>query len=284
MVRYNSGMVQQVVLDYIDHIEDRVYLSTIMAAVGVERLTAAIVDLLLSSNRETVWFATIFIRDSVLYLPESPFSVAFFASPIIPVLEGLVLAENWWIRCHAVYTLGKTGCTRSLPALHHAFAVVLDRDPLLLPRLVMEIFWLEDEKSLSLIEQMMTSREYTVRWGVIGSMWGHKDASPDDAMYQAKLRYYAQLRRDPHPLIRAESDYHYRLLEAEPLGRTLPKPERRRQRKLIEQHRPSLNFDEVEQRFSNHLHQSAQSTYTIADLEYFIDAIVRDESIEHLGE
>src|SRR5262245_31940788 len=110
-------MVQQAVLNYFDPIEDWAYLSATLAVAGVEELTAAILGLLRSPDPEIVWRTTLFIRDGMPHLPEAAFSVAFFASPIVPALEGLVLAENWWIRCHAVYTLGKTNCSRSVPAL-----------------------------------------------------------------------------------------------------------------------------------------------------------------------
>ncbi len=280
-------MVQQAVLNYIDHLEDRAYLSATLAVAGVEELTAAILGLLHSPDPEIVWRTTLFIRDGMLYLPEAAFNAAFFASPIVPALEGLVLAENWWIRCHAVYTLGKTNCTGSVPALQHAFAVLRDWDPLLLPRLVGEILWLdEEEKSWALIDQMLASQEYTTRWAAISTMtrWGHGDATPDDTVYRAKLRRYAQLQHDPNPLIREEADYHHRLLAAEPVGRTSPKPARRRQRDLIERYRPSLTFDDVEIRFTNHFHRSDLITYTVADLERFLEATVRGEPGEYSEE
>lgn len=279
-------MVQQAVLSYIDHIEDRAYLSATLDAASVEELTAAILGLLRSPDQEIVWWATLFIRDSILYVPEAAFSAAFFASPIVPTLEGLVLAENWWIRCHAVYTLGKTNCARSVPALRRAFAAVRDRDPLLLPHLVGEILWLEAEKSWTLIDRMLASREYTTRWGALSILThrGHGDATPADAVYQGKLRRYAQLLHDPNPLIRAEADYHHRLLATEPLGRTSPKPARRRQRKLIERYRPSLTFDDVERLFRSHLQRRKLITYTVADLEDFIAATARSESSEYSEE
>ena len=133
---------------------------------------------------------------------------------------------------------------------------------------------------------MLASEEYTTRWAAIStvSSWGHNSATPADTVYQAQLQCYAQLRHDANPLIQAEADYEHRLLVAEAVGRTLPKPARRQQRKRIERDRPMLTFDDVVVRFTNHLHQSGLMTYTVADLERFIDATVRVASSEYSEE
>jgi hypothetical protein len=167
-------MIQEAILNYIDYLEDPAYFASLLGASETHDLIDALINLLRSGDHERVGSTCLFIRDLILIAPKHnlgiPFRDAYSASPLVPELERLVLADNHFIRRHAIYTLGKTGSTGSVPALHHAFHVLWESDPLLLPSLVTEIWGLEDRKSWSLIDTMITNRRYITRWAALGTV------------------------------------------------------------------------------------------------------------------
>lgn len=264
-------MIQEAVLNYIDHLEDPAYFASLLGASETRDLIDVLLDLLRSGDHKQVGSTCLFIRDLILIAPKHnlgiPFRDAFFRSPLVPALEHLVLADNHLIRRHAIYTLGKTGSTGSVGALHHAFDVLRENDPLILPCLIGEIWWLEERKSWSLIDTMMTSQRYTTRWAALGTLTSW---SGDGELQDIKQRCYASLRVDEHPLIRAEAEYENQQLMFEQRLLELTRTEKKKQRREIERYKPVVSFADIEVWFGNYLHANHLNNYVIDDLDRFI--------------
>jgi hypothetical protein len=233
-----------------------------------------------------------FIRDLVLIAPKhgigSAFREAFRTSAIVPELERIVLAGGYFIRGSAIYTLGKTGCTGSLPTLGRAFHLLLEHDPLVLPELILEMGWLEGilvyEKSSALVDAMTASEScatrgrdgcplidamtasafYTTRWAAIHILgeWGQS----------ASLNQIERLRSDEHVLVSKEAEYVYRRFLFEERSSRLSKPERKQQRKEVELYKPHASFFAMRLQFVRHLVTCHQAAYSIEDLDRFIAA------------
>lgn len=269
-------MIQDAILNYIDHLEDEAYFTALLGANETHELIQILVDLLRSEDAERVSFTCLFIRDLLCIAPRYQlglaFRAAFFISALVLELERLVLAKHYSIRHEAIYTLGKTGSTRSIPALHRAFKLFRASDPLLLPRLISEIWWLEsDQRSWELIDVMLASPLYLTRWAVLGILttW-----SGEGAIRAIQQQCYAALRFDEYPLIRAEATYEYQQFLFEQRLPALTKTEKRKQRKEIDRYKPALSFADVEVKFGNYMFTNNLATYSLDELDQFITSDV----------
>jgi hypothetical protein len=273
-------MIQNAILNYIDHLEDTTYLASVLARSDSQSLIDGIVGLLHDPDHDLVGRACLFIRDLILVAPQHGIGLAFRdsfdASPIVSALEQLVLAPNHFIRQHTIYTLGKIGSTTSLPKLYLAFQMLCERDPILLPRLVGEILWLEKPKNWRLIERMTASQQYTTRWAALSTLesFAH-DIIEDTELVEVKRQCFAQLRGDSHQLVQNEAEYVYQHLVFEQRLSQLTKAERRQQRKELERHRAAVTFSDIEIRYNNQLYTHHIIDYSTADLEQFITDVAR---------
>ncbi|KAM3113860.1 hypothetical protein [Phormidesmis sp. 146-33] len=100
------------ILYYLDHLQDVDYLAAIVNSTSSSKLCNIIVELLQSKNAETVHLTCLFVRDLILIGSRHPDSKKFVQeypeSPIVKILEQLLLSDNHFTRKQAVYTLGKT--------------------------------------------------------------------------------------------------------------------------------------------------------------------------------
>jgi hypothetical protein len=110
------------ILQYLDHLQDIDYFAEIVNSVSAIKLFNIIDELLQSADSEIVLLTCGFIRDLVLLGPGHPdcqnFGQDYWDSSIIITLEKLIFSSNHFIRNQVVFTLGKTGSRRSIPALH----------------------------------------------------------------------------------------------------------------------------------------------------------------------
>lgn len=263
------------ILQYLDYLQDVDYFEQIINSISVVKLFNIIDELLKSEDNETVRFTCIFIRDLVLLSPPYPdyknFGQDFLESSIVTTLEELVFSSNHFTRNQAIYTLGKTGSHRSIPALNRAFNKFLDTDPVLLPRLVFEMGWLGAENFRLLVDPIISSPIYMTRWAVIPMLSGFFGADAEDESFQGRLRCLEQLCGDSNPLIQAEAEYEYQLLKFCNNIHNLPKRDHKKQRKILEQqYKPAYCFDYISMMFENYLYTNGATEYSIDDLEIFI--------------
>jgi hypothetical protein len=264
-------MIQETILNYIDHLEDPAYVASLLSESKEDGVIEALVELLNSDNHARVGSACLFIRDLVLIASKHPSTIpfrdAFFESPIISALERMLLTDNYFMRRHCIYTLGKVGSTESVPALHHAFHILQVRDPLILPKLVGEIWWLEERKSWSLVDAMMTSPHYPIRWATLETL---RSWSDNGELQDIKWHCYTSLRGDDHHFIRAEAEYEYQQALFVQRLSALSKAERRKQRKALEQYRPLVSFADIDVWFSNYMHTNLLVDYSLNEIDRFI--------------
>jgi hypothetical protein len=269
----NDVEIERRILGYRDHLEDRQYLADLSAAADGPRLNDAIISLLRSADAGAVANTCLFIRDVVLLEDTgehySTFRNSYPDSQIVGSLEELVRAPEYTIRRQAVYTIGKTGGgSSSLPILHEAFRFFLERDPLLLPRLAFEIFWLEEEDSLGLIDDVLGSGQYLTRWAAFDVL----PTSPErnGREWQLRRRVCIQLLKDANPRVRAEAVYQLAVLNRDPAAHSLSKAARRAASREIERQRPSLCFSNLEILFGNYLYHNARHDYDALELDQFV--------------
>lgn len=285
---YNRSMIRNVILDYIGGLEDFTYLEAALSPYDAPQLVEGIVSLLRDPDQDVVWQACAFICDLILVAPKRgrwlAFRESFVASPIVPTLEDLLLANNHFIRDHAIYTLGKTYSTGSVPALHQVFRSLRDRDPISLPNLIFELKWLGFEVHMlwSLVDSMATSRQFTTRWAALAVLEKHAiGVEPDlgDVVEQC----FERLCRDRHPLVKAEAGYRYQQWLLRQQSSTLAKADLRRQYKEIKSSEPAILFRDVEIQFNGYLGLHRLTDYSIADLEQFIAQMMGAEAGPHLN-
>jgi hypothetical protein len=264
------------ILQYLDRLQDDEYFPRIVNSISAVNLLKIINELLKSGDDETVRLTCIFIRDLVLLGPPHPdcenFGKDYLESSIITTLEELIFSPNHFIREQVIYTLGKTGSSKSIPALNQAFSKFLNTDPILLSRIVMEMGWLGAENFHSLVEPIVSSPIYMTRWAIIPMLPGFFG----DDLQVGRLACLEQLRRDSNPLIQAEAEYEYQLLKFHGNMHNLSKTDRKKQRKALkQQYKPACCFDYMSMMFGNYLYTGGMTEYSISDLEIFISNMTR---------
>jgi hypothetical protein len=267
----------QRILDYWDkYLSEGSYLDELAGSVAVDDLFTATVELLRSSDYETLSTTLGFVQDLIIYSPgdeRQAVKAAYPESIVVKAIETLLLSENHFLRQQTGYTLGKTCSYSSLPAMIEAFAWWRDRDPLMLPFFVGELGWLGAENFHDLVGQMISSPGFTTRWAAIDCL-----ARSGGAKRQQQSRFDL-LRNDHNYLVRQEAEHAYRVHLFRMRGSTefYPEPpfEFTPQREAIDQkYQPAVVFSNIKVRFTKYLHELGQTDYTIDQLETFIENYV----------
>lgn len=161
-------MLETKIIKYLSHLGDSEYMAEVATSPGA---VETLVKMLKDDDSEIVSYAGLFIRDFVLSCSRNDICNAAWETQlepvIIPELERLVFANNHFICKQVIYTLGKICSYHSVPVLLQGFYEYRERDPILLPRLVGELFWLGVENPFDVLESMVASQYYTTRWAVI---------------------------------------------------------------------------------------------------------------------
>ena len=266
-------MLETKILEYLNHLGDSEYMATVVTSIGA---VDTLIKLLQSENVVTVSYTCLFITDFSIGSRNNTckeFWESKLESAIIPELEHLVLADNHFIRRQAIYTLGKICSYNSVPVLLHAFYELRDKDPLLLPRLVGELFWLGVDNRWALIDSMTASNQYTTRWAVLQSLTEFiYDAQNEDETFLMRYKFCDRLRQDSHPLVLAEAEYEYQFLalNRRKFKENMSKLEYKKQRKALKKLEPPLTFSVTADRFCNYIYDRKLHTYTIEELESFV--------------
>ncbi len=267
-------MLESKIRNYLNYLGDSEYIAKIVTSPGA---LDALIKSLQSDDNEIIGDTCLFIRDLVLSRLRNDTCKQFWDSEsksvIIPILEHLLFAENHFIREHVIYTLGKICSYDSLPVMLDAFYQLRDRDPILLPRFVGELFWLGVDNPWKILESMIASGQYTTRWAVIEILGkiGYDSQDREETFLNLR-RFYAQLRLDAYTLVRAEAEYKYHILDLQrrKYRENLSKSDYRKHKKEINKLEPSLSFVSMEVQFRNYIYQHSLFKYTIEELQSFI--------------
>lgn len=269
-------MLETKIRKYINHLGDSEYIASVVISPGA---VDALIKLLQSNDNEIIGDTCLFITDFVLSCSRNDTckqSWDKLEPNIIPKLQYLVLADNHFIRRQVIYTLGKICSYDSVPVMLNAFHQLRDKDPILLPRLIGELFWLGVDNRRDIIGSMAASNQYTTRWAMMTALdeficdWQNKE---EDETFLLKHKFCNQLRHDAHPPVREEAEYNYQFLELQrrKYKENLSKSEYRKQRKALKKSEPFLSFSNITIQFSNYMYAQTLHTYTIEELEEFID-------------
>ncbi|HEY9694130.1 MAG TPA: hypothetical protein V6D15_18155 [Oculatellaceae cyanobacterium] len=203
-----------------------------------------------------------------------------FWSTIVKNLEYLLLSNNHLIRIEAVKTLQIIRNKSNVDALTQAFKIFRDTDPLLLPRLMGVLAWLEVENFWEFVEEMANSQSYLTRWAVLRAL----EAIPRYAIgqteiypyIQGKLKYIGQLRQDSHTLVRREAEYQYQIQQYYFEINSLSEAERHKKLKELKgQRKQVITFAEIEGSFELNLSIKDVNNYSLDELEAFIEERIK---------
>ncbi|MDC0723662.1 hypothetical protein [Nannocystis bainbridge] len=178
---------------------------------------------------------------------------------LFPALQRGLRATAYAVRAGVVYTIGKLSFDDQAQLLRDAFEQSLDRDPLLLPRIVFELHWLMPGPDWSYVHRLTAAPHRLIRWSALAAVEAYPCAPGDDAFAQ-KRQTYERLATDPFEPLAAESRHR--------LAALLRGTEEHGSHQLVE---PGLTFEAVELRFTNTLPPAAD--YTLEQLDAFVDSL-----------
>ncbi|MCT7972248.1 HEAT repeat domain-containing protein [Laspinema olomoucense] len=274
-------MVKTNILNYLSYLNDSDYIAEIVSSLGADE---TLIQLLHSEELETIAATCLFITDAVLLGSQNQICQEAWEShskgAIVPELERLVLSDNHFIRQQVIYTLGKICSYDSIPILLRAFHQFRDQDPILLPRLVGELFWLGVDHPGDVIQSMIASPQYLTRWAVLKILPEFIHNSPDetDERFLMRYKFCESLCDDSNFLIQAEAKYEYQFLKLNLRRRqeNLSKSEYKKQKKELQRLKPGLSFFQVSGQFNNYLYENRLYNYSIEELETFVGQLMEE--------
>ncbi len=262
--------VEQQILRYLDDgFSDAAYLERAIAALPLSAIFDLICRLLRSLDPEVSLVTMLFVRDAINITGPDPRASAFRAaypnSAIVKAVEESVFADNYFIRADAIYTLGKTCSYTSRSVLITAFERWHQVDPLLLVRLIGEMYWLQVERMERYVDRLLTSSHYLTRWAVIEIVNTLCNRPPTS-------KWLTVLCQDECELIWVEAEFEYRSFIASRHRSTEPKVP------LVDSIEPILTFDRLSISFVRQLAQQGASQYTVAELARFVEQWQQERS------
>ncbi|WP_254563583.1 HEAT repeat domain-containing protein [Oscillatoria sp. HE19RPO] len=274
-------MLKTKIIKYLNYLNDSDYIAEIVSSPGADE---TLIQLLHSEELETIAATCLFITDAVLLGSQNQICQEAWESEsklaIVPELERLVLSDNHFIRKQVIYTLGKICSYDSVPILLQAFHQFRDQDPILLPRLVGELFWLGVDHPGDVIQSMITSPQYLTRWAVLRILDEFIYNSPDetDEIFLMKYKFCKSLYDDSNFLVQAEANYEYQFLKLNLRWRqeNLSKSEYKKQKKELKRLKPVLSFFQVSGQFNNYLYENRLYHYSIEELETFVGQLMEE--------
>lgn len=269
-------MLQRNIRNYISHLGDSEYMAEIVTSPNAVN---TLVKLIQIHDREMIGDICLFLRDFVIACSRNNICKQVWENElelaIIPQLENLLFIDNHFIRRTIIYTLGKICSYNSIPVMVNLFDEVRDKDPILLPLLIGELFWLGVENGWQIVENMTMSNNYTTRWSVMETLRRFIYSSHEDETFLMRYKFCQQLRSDIHSLVRTEAEYEYQFLELNrQKHQDMSKSDYKKQTKALKkQLEPHLYFSNLAIQFSNSLYQQNLYTYSIQELENFISQL-----------
>lgn len=262
----------------------------LLTSVPLDVLHQAITDLLRSNIPSEFAETCFFIQDVVISThteSAEKFREGVYASPVVSALEALVkYAPQYHARNLATYTLGKIWSVNSVGVMIEAFYRHFETDPLLVPRLLDEIKWLNDVRGApqdrACMEEAAQNWNYLTRWAVVD----HCYRAPDSLNIPC-LEILAQ---DEHDTVRAEAQFALALTKNEaamlddwPDDEDPITPEREARNMILEaeldeisKSQPDLTFNLLEQRFWVKAKALQPYDYHLMELMQFADTMINN--------
>lgn len=253
-------------------------LLNIVNTISFSEFEIILCKLLKSSDREIVSDSCFTIRDLIVcyshrYDEFVEFGKRYPESSIVKAVESLLFSENRNTVRDAIYTLGKTCSYSSIPALNKAFYHLKDTDPFILSRLFCEMTWLGLENFWELIDSMISSHNDFTRWAAIQELPAFVDEDCEKSIISdEKFKYLERLKQDSNKFVRIEAEHRYKMIKFQTVETELPKKERSKRRKELEnKYKSILNFESLSLNFSSYLSYKKLNNYTMSQLEEFFD-------------
>lgn len=260
------------------------YMEALLTSVPLDGLYQEIADLLHSDLNSEFAETCFFIQDVVMSTHTAiadQFRAGVYTSPVVFTLESLVKdAPQYHTRSMATYTLGKIWSVNSVGVMVDAFYRYFETDPLLVPRLMFEIGWLQQETAtlvqLACLEAAATSWNYLTRWAVVHMI----DRMTDREITSPRVsQILDMLIQDDMAVIRAEAQFF--LFKLGILSRIynegVTKKERRAMRKQINQAEPTLTFENLTLQFQSPLRGGNSYDYHLMELMRFADNLIANQ-------
>lgn len=264
------------------------YTERLLTSVPLDVLYQAITDLLRSNIPSEFAETCFFIQDVVISThteSAEKFSEGVYTSPVVSALESLVkYAPQYHARNLATYTLGKIWSINSVEVMIEAFYRHFETDPLLVPRLLDEIDWLNAVRKApeftACTKEAVLNWNYLTRWAVVDHCYR--------APHSLNIPCLEILAQDENPAIRAEAEFTLALTKNEaamfddwPDAEDPITPEREAKNRILEAERdriyasqPNLTFTTLEQRFWVKAKALQPYDYHVMELMQFADKLL----------
>ncbi len=254
---------------YLDRVEDIDYLENILSEVPLSDLFRDLLQLIQGPSADDVGRADLFIRD-VIYRAKrnnGPFNEQLFAAGIPSAYVQNVFREDFGIRRNSVSTLGIFHDWWSAKQIENAVVFSELNDPTLLPRLVRLTMFQNQWKDWTLPKRIVNSSDFLVRWSML-EVLDHNLHFPlprYEILSEAKA-CLVNLQQDVNPMVKGEADFLRSRMDYYEIMATLPKPEKRKRSKAINQATPKIRFDSFWLFVGNELGARRKTDFTMAEL------------------
>ena len=228
---------------------------------------AEIESILEDSKPETIAHTLGFVRDASLY--QHPLRDAFqkhlASSSIWNILQKLLVAPNFWVRRNTVYTIAKLTQRDRAYLLSEAFPFYLEKDPINLPNLILELVWLTNQWNWNFIEQAAVAKHFLQRWSLCELL--DDNGSPPEVKSHF-LDVLERLKTDSEPLVAAEAALRFERVNIK-IEPKLSKSEWRKEVKKISSLEPRVTFESTAMQFMRE-----RADYTLDEFERFVKELV----------
>jgi len=248
-------IIKNKILNYIHNLQDREYAKSLIDVADFTCLFKCCSDILKSYEESDIQNALLLIRDlsNGTISPEITEEVrrCITYSEIFNELERLLYVENYFIRSSVIYTIGKISFKENISSLLKAFLFYLKGDPLNMPDMIFELFWLGD-KNPDYINKLVCHEHFLFRWSVFEIL----DSLSIENKYDKMNGYISVLRKDENNYVKAQAEYFYKkiILKEKSL-------------------KPTVDFSSMKRLFLNYLWKENQRDYTVIELENFLFSI-----------
>ena len=161
------GLHEKIVRYLEEHLSDGPWLELLITQFGVPAVLHTVADILASEDVSSAISALTLVRDIGLFGTVSQKITRSvrreLPKRLFPALNKGLYAYPYVFRNVVVYTIGKLDFPDQIQALKDAFVHYQEKDPLLLARIVGELFWLLHKPDRSYIDRMISSVHPMVR-------------------------------------------------------------------------------------------------------------------------
>ena len=248
------------------------YLASIFAAHDVQAVSRVLVEMLRSGDRRLIWEASSFTVQTAIRHAAPAFEAYLPKSGIFETLRDLLYAPDCEARSHAATAIGRLYRTQYVPFLLDAVPTYIERYPLELDRLLLELTWLSRRhrrRAWEHYERIAESSHYVVRWSLL-EVLHHEDhrTDPRDPGARRLDAMYVMLAGDESILVRGEAQYALAQLR---LRRELPnllRADRSRRSLRLQKSAPRLTFRTFTQVTGNYLRAIGLADYDLDLLDH----------------